>query len=223
MPGRLVDLGRVVDAHHLIHRRVQDQQGTIQLRQHREHVRCIQVFQKLALDSKRPAGQCHRCLAALFNLLTGIAQQVADMRRVKWRSDGRHRLHPGKMTGCLEAGRATERVPDEDFRRSVMRLQISGGGDQVGHVAGEGRIREIAFTVSQAGKIKPEHGDALARQGLADGRHGLGVFAASEAMGKECIGFRDPPQRQIQTSGKRLAVGILKTECLDVHFFSNMA
>ena len=35
-----------------------------------------------------------------------------------------------------------------------------------------------AFTVAQAGKIEPEHGDALACQGVADGSHGPGVFTA---------------------------------------------
>jgi hypothetical protein len=55
---------------------------------------------------------------------------------------------------------------------------------------------------------------------MADGRHGLGVFAAGKAVGKDSIGVRRCPQRQIQPSGKRLAVGILKTECLEVHFFS---
>ena len=43
---------------------------------------------------------------------------------------------------------------------------------------------------------------ALARQRLADGGHGLGVFAAGEAVGKDRIGDGRRTQRQVRPSGK---------------------
>jgi hypothetical protein len=96
------------------------------------------------------------------------------------------------LTGCLEASRAAKGVADEDFRRHEMGFPDMSAAVTRSVTLLEKVVSEKSpSTVTQAGEVEPEHGDALfASQGTADGSHRLGVFAAGKAVGKDRIGVR---------------------------------
>ena len=94
--------------------------------------------------------------------------------------------------------------------------QMIGSADEVGDVGGEGRIGKFAFAGAEAGKVEPQHGDALGGQCGRDAFCRQHILAAGEAMRKQRVGLHRSI-RHIQRGGKLMAAFTGELETFSRH------
>jgi hypothetical protein len=145
------------------------------------------------LDGEGPAGQQHLRFALGFDLGTGGLKQVLHVRRVRRRTDGRHRhglrdpARRGQDRGPAQA------VADDDLRRRAQAAQMVGSRHQIIDVGRKVGVGELAFAMAQTGKVEAQDRDPARRQACRDACGGKDVLGAGEAMGEEGHRMAAPP------------------------------
>ena len=116
MPGRDEDARRVVDADHLIQRRVHDQhrpsQGAMAF-----STSIPNRLKEPSANEEGPTGNLHRGLALARDGVQIIrSEEAQDMLKVGRRTNRRYRRTSGNLGGGYDRSGATQAVPDEEGR-----------------------------------------------------------------------------------------------------------
>ena len=109
---------------------------------------------------KFASGELHLGFTASVDFGALAGKEMRNMCRIGRRVDRRDRNRFRYLCGCRENRRAAEAVSDQDRGRCVLALEPIRGGDEIGNVRGECRIREISFRVALAREIEAQDGDA---------------------------------------------------------------
>jgi len=139
------------------------------------------------------------------------------MAEVGGRCNGDDRGDGRDVPGGHQAGRAAQRMADEQARGLVLRLQQARGRRDIQHVGRKVRVCEDALALAQAGEVEAQHADARLRQRAVHEADGLQVLGAAEAVGKDSIGARRSLGRQVQPSLQRCATPTCKRDLFSAH------
>ncbi len=125
------DLARVLDAHGLVTRPVQNQQRPLQPGNGGVKVDGRDIVQEPAPDGKGPPCQADLGLALLADLVERSAEIVDHVARVGRGADCHHRLDRGHFTCGRQHCGTAQAVPDQKRGCLAGLLQMPCGGDQV--------------------------------------------------------------------------------------------
>ena len=134
MLRRSEDVGCIFDAHDVVGRRMEHQQGLVQGADPVAQSLLIDVIQEGAADPERAAGEVHVDAAGCVDLANAVLEQPDDVSWIAGSSDGHDRARFGNIRGGREHRRAAEAVPDKDCGRAPRTAKGIGGGDEIGDV-----------------------------------------------------------------------------------------
>ena len=118
---------------------------------------------------------------------------------------------PGSPPGRGQSRGTAEAVPDQDAGRIALLLHRPDRGCQIGDVAAEGGMGEIALALPQPGEVKAKDANAAGGERPRDphGRHR--VLAARKTMGKNGVGCRGSV-RQVEPARQALPLRAREVE-----------
>jgi hypothetical protein len=117
VPGRDEDARRVVDADHLIQRRVHDQHRPSQGGNGLLDVDPLNRIKEPSANEEGPTGNLHRGLALARDGVQIIrSEEAQDMLKVGRRTNRRYRRNIRHVGGGYDRSGATQAVPDEEGR-----------------------------------------------------------------------------------------------------------
>jgi hypothetical protein len=219
MLGGEENIRGIVDPDRVVGRRMHDQQRLVQLSNLRHQALLGDVVEELALDVERPPGKLNLHLALRADVLDAVLEEMGDMRGVGGGRDRDDRLGVRDLSGGGEDRGAAQAVADQDRGRPACLAQMIGGADEIGDIRREGRVGELAFAGTEAGKVEPQHRDAPGSQCNRDAFRRQHILAAGEAMRKQRVGV-DRSIRRIQRGGKLMAAFAGKLKAFMRHGFS---
>jgi hypothetical protein len=211
VPGRLVDPSRVVDAHHLVGRRVEDQQRQSEVADRGHHALLFEVDQQLAANTDRRPAEAQLGLAVGLELRHDADQGVAQVLGVTRRADGRHGLDLGDAPRRRQHRGAAQAVADQDLGAAPLAAHQVGRRHKVLEVGREVGVGEVAGALAEAGEVEAEDRDPALGQRPADAHHRLEVLAAGEAVGEQGAGG-GLADRQLHPRRQAVAKGACEVE-----------
>jgi hypothetical protein len=145
------------------------------------------------------------------DIVEAAVQQTDHMPRVAGCTNGDHGGHVRQLPGCRQSRGAPEAMPDQDPRRMARLLHRPDGGCQVGDVAAEGGMGEVAFALPQPGEVKAKDADPPGGERPRDPHRRHRVLAARKTMGKNGVGGRGSV-RQVEPARQALPLGAREVE-----------
>jgi hypothetical protein len=118
--------------------------------------------------------------------------------------------------GRRQSRGAPEAVPDQDPGRIARLLHRADRGCQIGDVAAEGGMGEVAFALPQPGKVEAKDANAAGGERPRDPHRRHRVLAACKTMGKDGVGCRGSA-RQVEPARQALPLGPREVENFRPH------
>lgn len=181
----LVDGGCFADIHHLVHRRVKDDQRLTKVADVVRGIPFHQVIQHLRFYIERPAGQGDLGLTELMNLVgLAVEQMLNAIGRGRGANCG-NRLHGWHALRGRQYCRTAQAMAYNDAGRLVVLFEKLTGRQQILDVGGKTGIAEISVTAAEPGEIKPQYANTMLRQSPADTGGGGNILSTGKAMGEQ--------------------------------------